>query len=477
MAVYEDKILRELTVENLSEAIADVINDDPKRVAEDIQNFLYPRLDFICDPSYHIFFLFEKCYIETEWKDMISVHYINTSYNVKNAVMRVHLFFSDTVDEKKYAGCFTLRTIDDVRFMLSYIWPNWKRLITEDGSDIYVMTYKKKVHILGREIEFDTYPLFVQDNAVIKCAQAGMISMSSYLHEKYGYNKMRVLKINEAYSTGKTRVFPSKGLTPPQMMEIFNYYNIPAESQICYKEPEELKPYIDFCLESSLPVLLSIIVDNTETQKEERHIIQIIGHTLEPGTHEKKYLVYDDSGLFIRSSAGTDGFVYPESWENIKEKIKPGKSILFYPIHEKVYISFDDIQVFFEDLCKRLKLEELMKAVNDPLTDRRILIVDNVVLKDFLKNKIQLDIQIGDKESMQKEIENIINQSLPHYLWYCEFQTAQRNLIFIADPTYNNKTTKNIILNKNPIFSTNVLGILQKQTSRKPVNKNPGENQ
>ena len=123
MAVYEDKILRELTVENLSEAIADVINDDPKRVAEDIQNFLYPRLDFICDPSYHIFFLFEKCYIETEWKDMISVHYINTSYNVKNAVMRVHLFFSDTVDEKKYAGCFTLRTIDDVRFMLSYIWP------------------------------------------------------------------------------------------------------------------------------------------------------------------------------------------------------------------------------------------------------------------------------------------------------------------------------------------------------------------
>lgn len=467
MTAYNDKILRELKVENLADAIADVINDDPKRVEEDIRSFLYPRLDFICDPANHIFFLFEDSYIETEWKDMISVHYINTSYNVKNAVMRVHLFFSDTVDEKKYAGCFTLRTIDDVRFMLSYIWPNWKRLITGDGSDTYVMTYKKKVHILGQEIEFDTYPLFAQDNSVIKCAQAGMISMSSYLHEKYGYNKLRVLKINEAYSTGKTRVFPSKGLTPPQMMEIFNYYDIPVESQICYEDPQELKPYIDFCLESSLPVLLSIIVDNTNTKKEERHIIQIIGHTLETDTYKKKYLVYDDSGLFIRNSAGKDGFVYPESWENIKKKIKPKKSILFYPIHEKVYISFDDIQVFFADLRKRLKLEDLLEKANDPLIDTRILIVDNVVLKDFLKNRIQLDVNMGDKESMQEEINDIINKSLPHYLWYCEFQTAQRNLIFIADPTYNNKTTKNIILNKNPIISTNVLGILRKQIGKK----------
>lgn len=466
MSVYQDKILRELTVENLAEAIAGVIKDDPKRVKEDIRSFLYPRLDFMCDPSNHIFFLFEDCYIETEWKDMISVHYINTSYNVKNAVMRVHLFFTDTIDEKEYAGCFTLRTIDDVRFMLSYIWPNWKRLITEDGSDIYVMTYKKKVHILGQEIEFDTYPLFVQDNAVIKCAQAGMISMSSYLHEKYGYNRMRVLKINEAYSTGKTRVFPSKGLTPPQMMEIFNYYNIPVESQICYKDPKELKPYIDFCLESSLPVLLSVIVMNAKTKKEERHIIQIIGHTLESDTNEKKYLVYDDSGLFIRNAAGMDGFVYPELWENIKKKIKPGKSILFYPIHEKVYISFDDIQVFFKDLYERLELEDLMQAAEDPIINTRILVVDNVVLKDFLKNRIQLDVNFGKKESMQKEIKNIINQSLPHYLWYCEFQTAHRNLIFISDPTYNNKTTKNIILNKNPIISINVLGILQKQVSR-----------
>lgn len=248
------------------------------------------------------------------------------------------------------------------------------------------MTYKKKVHILGQEIEFDTYPLFVQDNAVIKCAQAGMISMSSYLHEKYGYNKIRVLKINEAYSTGKTRVFPSKGLTPPQMMEIFNYYNIRVESQICYKDPKELKPYIDFCLESSLPVLLSVIVTNAKTKKEERQIIQIIGHTLESDTNEKKYLIYDDSGLFIRNAAGLDGFVYPELWENIKKKIKPGKSILFYPIHEKVTKEMQALEAYLFRVSvterfynTKIKIRVIVSNVTD-LTDEQF---------EILKQKIK----------------------------------------------------------------------------------------
>lgn len=57
MAVYEDKFFRELTVKNFAKVIVDVINDELERVTEDIQNFLYPRLDFICDPSNHIFFI------------------------------------------------------------------------------------------------------------------------------------------------------------------------------------------------------------------------------------------------------------------------------------------------------------------------------------------------------------------------------------------------------------------------------------
>lgn len=54
--LHIDKILRELTVENLAEAIAGMIKDDPKRVKEDIRSFLYSRLDFMCDPSNYIFF-------------------------------------------------------------------------------------------------------------------------------------------------------------------------------------------------------------------------------------------------------------------------------------------------------------------------------------------------------------------------------------------------------------------------------------
>ena len=68
MTVHKDTILKALTVENLAEKISGVIQDDQERVEEDIKSFLFPRLDFICDPANHIFFLFEECYIETEWR-------------------------------------------------------------------------------------------------------------------------------------------------------------------------------------------------------------------------------------------------------------------------------------------------------------------------------------------------------------------------------------------------------------------------
>jgi len=33
-----------------------------------------------------LYFVAEKEYVETEWKDMVSMHYINTSYSFKNTV-------------------------------------------------------------------------------------------------------------------------------------------------------------------------------------------------------------------------------------------------------------------------------------------------------------------------------------------------------------------------------------------------------
>lgn len=447
----------ELNSGNLARAIAEVVGCPEEQIKQDVEHYIKPRLDFMYVDEVGIYFIFENKYVETEWKDMVSIHYINTSYEVKNTVMRIHLFSEKKIDSGAYLGCFTLRTIDDVRFMLSYIYPNWKKVYVLGADKLYVMTYKKKVHIIGKEIVFDTYPLFVQDNAVVKCAQASMISMTSYLHEKYDYNKIRILNIHKSYNSGKTKLFPSKGLTPPQMLEVFNSYGISTECQICYEDPKELRQYVDFCLESAVPVLLGILVQDKKGKGVNKHIIQIIGYATKNG--KKMYVVYDDSGYYLRS-IDRDGFVKAVGWNEIKKSISPSKSFVIYPVHEKIYLLFDDITEIFEDLSRRMKLKETLRQVGDRLKGRRILVVDNRRLKQFLDNEIILDDSTGERKKQEESIKEVLKESLPHYLWYCEFQTDNRNFIFFADPTYNNKTTKNIIINKEPIISKNILNLL-----------------
>ena len=456
------KPLKKLNPENLAADISRVTKNDVAQIKEYVKLFIVPRLDFMSGEDGNLYFAFEDSYVETEWKDMISVHYINTSYTVANTVMRVHLFLTDEITSEYYVGCFTLRTIDDVRFMLSYIYPNWKVTFSDSGDDAYVMSYKKTVHIGGKEIGFSTYPLFVQDNAAVKCAEASMISMTQYLHAKYDYNKIRILNLAKSYFSGKTKLFPSRGLTARQMMEVFNYYNIPMEFRTCHGKPEEFQEHIDFCLESAIPVLLGMRIQD-EQGHINKHVVQIMGHTFSAGNDEKRYIVYDDSGCFIRSLGknGRNGFVEEICWKDIREKIAEN-SFLMYPMHERVYISYEDINVIFNDLEKRMKERKVMERAGKKIIKIRIFVVDNTILKDFLKNKIQLDDTIGDIAHMEKEIDDISCKSLPHYLWYCEFQAEDCNLIFFADPTYNNKTTKDIIVNHTPIISKNVLGLLEK---------------
>lgn len=451
-------MFQSFNTENLSNAICEVTGGLYEQTKQDVERYVKPRLDFMYEENSGIYFIFEDKYVETEWKDMISVHYINTSYEVKASVMRVHLFQDKSIHLDSYLGCFTLRTIDDVRFMLSYIYPNWKRMMFRDKSDAYVMTYKKKVHIRGKEIEFFTYPLFVQDNAVIKCAQADMIAMSCYLHAKYDYSKIRILNLNESSISRSAKVFPSKGLTPPQMLEVFRYFDISAECRICYKEADELKKYIDSCVESAIPVLLGLSIEDKEKKTVNKHVVQIIGHSLQQDK-EKKYIVYDDSGYYFRNVL-SDGFVKAVSWEELCKKISPSKSFVMYPIHEKIYMLYDDIEEVFDDMFQKLELQAMMEELNDKIVGRRILIVDNRRLKEFLEMEIVLDNAFADDDEQQESIEEVKRMSLPHYLWYCEYQTAKRNLLFFANPTYNNKTTKDVIINKKPIISKNVLGLL-----------------
>lgn len=448
---------------NLVEAIYRVIPVEKMNLRNEVRDFIWPRLDFLHGKSNRAdrYFVFEESYVETEWKDMISIHYINTSYKVQNTVMRIHVFLKPEISDDSYAGFFTLRKIDEARIMLSFIYPNWSKLYY-NSQPLCVMTYKKKIHIMGKEIEFYTYPLFVQDNITVACAQVSMISMAQYLHHKFDYRKIRILELNMAFSMGKTKLFPTSGLGPTQMIEIFNFYNIPVAYQAFVapseynidEKYEKYRNYIDYTVESGMPVMLGICVEE-KSGTLQRHVVQIIGHTQQD---RESYIVYDDSGYFLRTF-DISGFVCSVKWTTLKKYIKSEKSFIIYPIHEKIYILYDDFKAIFHHMYSRVSLLAQMEEDKQSFTSRaRFLLADNRDVKHFLMTSVMENEAIADIG--KDEVEKILLESMPHYVWYCEIPLDSGYFIYIANPTYWKLTTKNIFYNQTPIYSDRQFGLL-----------------
>lgn len=409
--------LRKFDISTLVDAVAEIILLDKSQLTVEVERYIWPRLDFMHGESStgKRYFILEESYVETEWKDMISVHYINTSYEVKNTVIRVHVFLGKEMLQQAYGGFFTLRKIDEPGIMLSYIYPNWSVLYS-NGSLLNVMTYKKKVHILGNEFTYSTYPLFVQDNNTIACAEASMISMSQYLHHKFDYNKIRILDLGKAYSSGKTKLYPASGL----------------------------------------PVILGLSVPE-KGKKDKLHIVQVIGHTKQDRMH---YVIYDDSGFFLKNGLNYNGFVLGVGWEELKKFIKTKNSFLIYPIHEKVYIPYETFKSRFRDTFNSLKR---MERENINLENVRYLLADNREVKKFLRE----DVEKGSltEAIVLEEEKRLLETDMPHYLWVCEIPVKNVSeeteyLFFFANPTYSRVTMKNIFINKIPVLRKEQFGLL-----------------
>lgn len=458
-----DVELQKFNRTNLFKAIRQVINIDDKILRQDIKQYIWPRLDFMHGQRQEErFFLFEEDYVETEWKDMISVHYINTSYHVQNTVMRVHIFLDKKISNLSYCGFFTLRKIDEARIMLSFIYPDWEK-VKYEGASLYVMTYAKKVHIQGRELLIHTYPLFVQDNITVACAQADIISMTKYLHNKFDSNMLRIKNLESAYSTKKTKMFPATGLNPPQMLEVFASCNIPvnylAINEQGNAESEEYanlyRCYVDYSIESAIPVLIGGIIKD-DKGRSSRHVVQVIGHTKQ---EREKYVVYDDSGCLIRAATKSDGFVSVMDWKLLYEHLSNGDSFLIYPIHEKVYLTYDNmrelLKLRYKSASQLCKLEQNQKFFIDRT---RYLLADNRMIKTFLREKLSDTTLLAYEK---KQIERILQMNMAHYVWYCEVPLEDRSgfLLSIADPTYGKDTTKDIFYCE-VLFTANRLSLL-----------------
>ena len=114
----------------------------------------------------------------------------------------------------------------------------------------------------------------------------------------------------------------------------------------------------------------------------------------------------------------TKGFVKVTNWEKLYKAFEKETSFLIYPIHEKVYLLYDDIKEMFTARYNTFtELNMLMKNKLAFFNSTRYLLVDNRAIKKFLREKL------FDKDTLEIEkiqIKELLKRNMSHYIWYCE---------------------------------------------------------
>lgn len=411
-----------------------------------IDHFFFSRFDMLLKQAEY--FIFEDKYVERAWKDMIALHYTNTTYTINPYVARIHFFTSKThVDQEHYLGFITLRPVPEVSVMLSFIFPNFE-VYKFSEHPVQCLTINKKVHIdidnKNVELNIKTFPFFSQDGLVSVCVHADILMAAMYLNEKFGY---KMIHLPEMQMFSHACAFPSDGLNYQEVLKIFDVNKIPAR---VYELTDGIrsKYLIKAFLESNFPVLL--ICSN--------HIICIIG--IQYSSNDFEFIIYDDSGAFTKQENGKPGeFMKGFSWENLQRfmtfaekdrteqsnefngKICKGGAILTL-IPERAYLSYMDTERQFVRVCKDIifkdKFENGKKdfSVSDFYNlNPNLLLVEQFELKNFLNNHTK-EMKNPISENQKRYLQNIYKT---HYAWICWFMIRDneinRKCLIIQDPT------------------------------------------
>lgn len=392
-----------------------------------------------------MYILIENEYTEAIWKEIFSIHYAHTSYCNNNKVMRIH-FFNKTLNlnneinndilTQSYLGYITLRPVPDFNLMLSFVVPNWN--ILKYKEDSYIMTCEKIVHIFSYKIHIRTFSFYSQDSVVTTCAQADIIMFSTYTNIKYNHKMIKVSDIQEYM---KYSPLPSKGLTAKEMLEIFRSNGSPVDYHLKKKIKDKRKytkhkekgiPYneslnhitniVDSYIESGLPVIAY----------KSKHVVLIIGHT----KNRRHYIIYDDSGAFLKNVNGEDSFIGTVS----NRQLFPNNNETTYLIcatHGRVYLTAEEYDGFVDEEIENLDISQSF------ISRKRNIIIDNVDLKSYLRSLLNSGLKFD--EYIKQNIIGLINKNLPHYLWYTELLLKNNTIIvLIGDTTYPVNTNLNI---------------------------------
>lgn len=460
--------------------------DSFQRFCHDFNKHILGRLGTVFESAQYV--SIEFSYVETEWKDMISLHYINTTYAAKllPRTIRVHFFTANICSSNNYLGFITLRPIEELQIALSYVFVNWDLLKPENAICKFV-GYEKKIHCFGEELVIYTYPLLTQDTIVTCCADVNIITLSRFLAHKFGGKKLEIRDIcGDDYNV----VYPRQ-VTAQRFEELCSKMHIPFKTQNIYlhvlesnvsietfRQPNLVAPYIrtrddimeyiDAYLDSNLPVVIFI----------GGHVMQLVGYRYK--SNNKEYLVLDDSGfndpnkekrfcyyididtmLYIPFSNENetdcdDGsgaqrfdpdFVIVEKFYNFLQK---DIMTIGIPQSERVYIDFYYYKILLVNMVKQLWSEtsEQYSWFLDsqknflPNVKTRSRLVDCTQFIEYLSKNCKLAYEYRDKllsegieqtgingiiDNLESAISKLSHLPLPHYLWYTELSNGNED--------------------------------------------------
>lgn len=426
------------------------LNNDTTTAYNYINMHVFSRIYSLLEQAEDFFF--EKDYVETEWKDMVSLHYVNTVYKCDNRVARIHFFTKECCEndknlensviidcsEKDYLGYITIRPISEPMIILSFICPNFD--VYSHFSDALILNYEKKVHINHKEFKIHTFPHFSQDGIAAVCVNADLIMMTNYLHEKYNYRKLRLVDIN----SDDKWLYPNDGFSTNEILNVAIKNRIPL--RILQKRPDTKEMIKSYVL-SGLPILL--------TSNNNEHIIIVVG--IDFKENDYKFIIYDDSGAFFSFKKEMDDgnkfeviedenkkyhFANSVEWSKIEYWLSSeddsndiNKDCIIIPLYERVVLSYDEVKEMYREYLNTLfgttiknddKFEEFFNSVSENI---RIYNASN--FKNFINDNISY---VAD-EGSEIELRSFLKDYSEHFVWVCYGSYKDYNFLLLFNPT------------------------------------------
>ncbi|MDB5198714.1 MAG: hypothetical protein JWO92_677 [Chitinophagaceae bacterium] len=393
--------------------------------------------------------LIEYEYISRDFLVDYTSYYASCFDDYKKKCKRIH-FFENTFTDQEFENFIVQPTGEQEDFWKHYLGfivakPIPVKVIgttvlktypkSESASErIYFGNRSYIVNLFGNKIKLESLAFQEQDTVVGVCASTAIWSM---LH-KASCNSYAILKTpseitNDADIVGihGERMFPNKGLSINQIAKVIYHSGLVSEIITGKKdgEKEKLKnAYVKRIIEAYAPVeiplifILSVpyITPASEDVKYDYHAVTVTGYKFAEVEAEQpkeeiswrsdritKIFVHDDRwGPYARLEFGTAEYRLDSNWSKaLKTKNATTLTDIIIPVHHKIRISYDDVEL-------------VIKAL-----DQILWLIFKKNLKFNISWKITINYSERFKESTKKtyrDPKSVLLTPMPKYVWVAD---------------------------------------------------------